>query len=295
MDKVDKLEICKQTRKIAADALYVVLKKLLASDKPVSEVLLRDAWLAEMRKNENIFPDGWYTPPPHGMAVLFATDRDVDRVNFVNLRFEESWARDDVFLDRKSGIIFVYTSPTDRENGIIGDFQMSIYFGNNSEITNLLKTCLSLDKEIFENIDVGMSFSEITSFSEKLMNEKGMSNDVSSLLYNTITNIPGHTIVGSHGDWSDAEKLVIKNGTKDWDNTKDLISKKRVFIKKSEEFVVEPNMAFTIEPRPKVIARPYLPTNLSYHTICLIKSDGSKELLTGFDDLFKLTGMNYML
>lgn len=295
MEKIDKLEICKQTRKIAADALHVVLKQLLATDEPISEVMLRDAWLSEMRKNKNIFPDGWYLPPPHGMAVLFATDEEPTRINFVNLRFEESWPSDDIFLDKKTGLIFVYSSPVDKETGIIGDFQMSLYFGKKPEIKKHLKNCLELDKEIFEEINVGMSFSELTILSERIMRKKGMTNDVSSLIYNTVTNIPGHTIVGSYGMWNDEEKVVIKNGVIDWDAAKDLISKKRVFIKEDEKFEVKPVMAFTIEPRPRVIGNPNLPTSLSYHTIALIKRNGEKEWITGFDDLFKLAGMDYML
>lgn len=45
--ELDKFEICKRTRKIAADSLYNVLKRLLQTKKSISEVVLSDAWLAE--------------------------------------------------------------------------------------------------------------------------------------------------------------------------------------------------------------------------------------------------------
>lgn len=144
MSKIDKFEICKATRKIAADALYKTLKKLRASDKNISEVMLRDEWLAEMRKNRNIFPDGWYLPPPHGMIVLFADEDHVERFNYKNARWESSWARDDIFMDRKTGIIFCYASPVDKKSGTIGDFSLTLYFGKNPEIKQLLQYCLKL-------------------------------------------------------------------------------------------------------------------------------------------------------
>src|SRR5436853_4201407 len=105
---MDKLEVCKSTRKIAADSLAKVLKKLLKSKKPISEVMLRDAWLFEMRKNKNIFPDGWYMPPPHGIMVLFADEKNVQRFNYKSARPNETWPRDDIFLDLKKGIIYCY-------------------------------------------------------------------------------------------------------------------------------------------------------------------------------------------
>src|SRR2546423_435467 len=107
----DKLEICKQTRKIAADALAVVLKGVLATDEPISEAKFRDLWLEEMRKSSEIYPDGWYIPPPHGMFVLFGTDDDFSRMVYESSRFEKVWPRDDIFLNRKKGLLFFYCSP----------------------------------------------------------------------------------------------------------------------------------------------------------------------------------------
>src|SRR3989344_4419463 len=100
MIKLNKLEICKQTRKFAADSLHKALKKLLESNTPISEVMFRDAWLSEMRKDATIFPDGWYDPPPHGIGIVFGTISEPDRINFPVLRKEKFWPRNDVFLDR---------------------------------------------------------------------------------------------------------------------------------------------------------------------------------------------------
>ncbi len=294
MSKIDKLEICKQTRKIAADSLYKVLEELLASSKPISEVMLRDAWLAEMRKNKNIFPDGWYLPPPHGMIVLFADDKNVERFDYKNARWKASWARDDIFINKHNGIIFCYASPVDKETGIIGDFALTLYFGTNPELKNLLRYCLDLDKKIFEYAKIGMKIFAITKFALDEMRKDGMTNDVIALMDKADVNI-GHSVPRAYEEWTSEEKKILSNGIENWTAAKDMIAKKRYYVNNIESRVINPGTAFTIEPRPKVIDKPHLPAAMNYHTIAFFKENGEKELITGFDELFKLAGMDYML
>ena len=64
-----KLEHCKLVREIASKALHDALSDSLSQH--LSETQLRDRWLENMRKNEIVFPCGWYSPPPHGIGVLF--------------------------------------------------------------------------------------------------------------------------------------------------------------------------------------------------------------------------------
>lgn len=291
---MDKLEICKQTRKFAADSLHKVLKKLLESNEPISEMMLRDAWLAEMRENKNIFPDGWYTPPPHGMIILFATDKDTERFNYKNARNEVTWPKNDIFLDKKNGVIFCYASPVDKKTGMIGDFGITLYFGDNDEIKQLTKDCLYLDKEIFDYAQIGIKISEVAVFAEKRIHAYEMTNEIISITDKFATNI-GHGIPTSNENWNAEEKQILQEGDTDWESTKDMISKKRFFVNNNESLVIKPQIAFTIEPRPKVVNKPHLPSSICYHTIALFKESGEKELLTDFDDLFTLVGMDYMI
>lgn len=60
---MDKFEVGKTTRKIAAQSLAKALQTLLKESEPISEINLRDAWLKELRTHKTIFPNGWYTPP----------------------------------------------------------------------------------------------------------------------------------------------------------------------------------------------------------------------------------------
>lgn len=91
----NKLEICKNTRKTVSEALFKTLNRLI-SRKNVSEVDFRDEWLGQIRKDPQIFKDGWYIPPSHGMAVLFATDKDPERVSIKSLRSKEYLPRNDI-------------------------------------------------------------------------------------------------------------------------------------------------------------------------------------------------------
>ena len=72
-----------------------------------------------------------------------------------------------------------------------------------------------------------------------------------------------------------------------------MISEKRIYVRASEEQQVKKGMAFTIEPRPRAVNKTKIPM-VSLHSICAIHENGEKELITGFDELFNLAGMEYM-
>jgi len=290
---MDKLKICKQTRKITADALYKTLKKVLKSKKPISEVSFRDAWLLEMRKNDSIFPDGWYTPPPHGMGVLFATENNIDRLNFKSIRPEEFWPRDDIFLDRKKGIVLLYAGPVDKKSGVIGDFEMTLYFGKNENIQNQLKTNLDIIYQIFKNAKPDMMLSDIYAYGNTLLKKNNLVNIIYSVSDPTNTNI-GHTVPFSYENMTVQEEKILKSGNKTWEKVCKMISKKRKFVNTVEDLKIKPPMAITIEPRSKIKGKEESPL-ISFHAIMLIKEKGNRELLTNYDRIFKLTGMTYMV
>jgi hypothetical protein len=290
---MDKLKICKQTRKIAADALYKTLQKVLKLEEPISEVMFRNLWLLEMRKHKNIFPDGWYMPPPHGMGVLFATENNIDRLNFKSIRPKEYWSRDDVFLDLKGGIVLLYFGPIDKKSGIIGDFEMTLYFGKNKSIQNQLKTNLDIIYQIFKNTNQDMMLSDVYKYGNELLKKKKLVNIIYSISDPTNTNI-GHTVPFSYEDMGFQEMKILKSGEKAWEKVCAMISKKRKFVNTLETLKIEPPMAITVEPRSKIKGKKESPL-ISFHAIILFKENGKKELLTNYDRIFKLTGMTYML
>lgn len=294
MTSIDtKLEVCKKTRKIAADTLTISLDQLLKNGQPISEVNLRDKWLEQMRKNSNIFPDGWYEPPPRGIVVLFASKENLKRADFVNLRPTQYWPKKDIFLDKNDGYAYLFASPTSRETGLAGDFAINIYLGNDLKIKNHLKTSLKIDRQIFEYIKMGMTFSEIFQFADSLIRKNGQRNNIVSITDPDGVNI-GHTIPSVYEGWSTEELESLKMADKNWNKFKDNLSKKRRFLSPKQDQKVEAKMAFTIEPALKVISQEAIPMTMLHHLV-LIKEHGQKELLTNFDEIFKSIGMNYML
>lgn len=286
-----KLAVCKATRAIAAKALYNALQGLLNQDGLISEIQLRDTWLANLRKNRSIFPDGWYDPPPHGVGVLIGTDMNTDRINFPSLRPQEFWPKEDIFLDRNNGILVCYISPVDRETGIIGDFGITLYFGKNEEFRKHLKICLDSTYEIFEHMKVGMTLSEVSRITHDILSENRITSNLASPSDPTGTNT-GHTIPRTDCEWTNEELKILKNI--DWSRVKNLISNKRKFVNSIEQLRIQPEMGVTIEPRLRPRNNPAIPTVL-FHAISLFKEDGGEELLSNFDKIFRLVGMDYML
>lgn len=284
-----KLEVCRKTRKIAADSLVIALRDLLKNDTPISEVDLREAWLLEMRKHDKIFPDGWYTPPPHGIGILFATDDHPERTSYTTLRKEEYWPRDNVFLDRQKGIIMAYASPADKATGTIGDFGLDVYLGKDERLIEHFQNVYSTAHSIFAQITIGMTYTMLFELSYAVFEQHGLTNEgwIS-------TTDPTGINVGHSIPFLDNAEVAKLTQEKQWEKNAAMISKKRKFINAVEKTQVLPGTAFTIEPRVRSFVDPTLPT-IYFHTIVLIYENGEKELLTNFNELFKLTGMDYLI
>lgn len=286
-----RLEIVKRTRKTASDALYDALKKLFSTQKRISEASLRDAWLEEFGKHKAIFPEGWYIPPPHGFIILFGKDGDVRRTKFQTARPKEYWPRDDIFLDRKKGIALVYSSAVDKKSGIIGDFEMTFYLGKNKKVQRYIRTCFDIIKQTSDFAQPGMKISDVVKYCVKLIEKNELENDVYSIHDPLGVNI-GHTIPFSNEDISKKDRSLLSE--KSWEEACAMIGRQRVFMNSTQNALLKKGMAFTIEPRIKDPNNSSLPL-VMFHTTMLFKENGEKELLTDFEKIFKLVGMDYML
>ncbi len=289
---MNKLDIIKQTRSISSNTLLETLKKLLQSDKKISEAYFRDQWLESLRRHPEIFSDGWYNPPPNGISVLFGTEDNTRRTSFKSLRPQEYWPSDEVFLNKDQGIAMFYASPVDKNSGMIGDFGLFIYFGKKPEIQNHFKQSYNSVIEIFNNIKSDMTLSDVSKLGQAILKSKGLYSDLVSPTDPTGTNI-GHLIPFSNQEMTSKEKTLFENADKDWILYKDMLSKKRKFLNSTEQLKIKAPMAITIEPRPQNISDSQIPMTL-FHTIALFKENGKKELLTDFEKFFKLAEMEYM-
>lgn len=290
-DGESKLAICRNTRAIAAKSFYTALKELQESGQEISEVTLRNRWLTDMRKNPSIFEDGWYIPPPHGIGVLIGDSSKQSRMIYKSLRPEEIWPKEQNKLSDEKNCVYVYASPVDRKSGIIGDWGMTLYFGKDPEVQKHMQDCLQVNKDIVNAASVGMNLSEIATHARTIFQNRGLSNEVTSTTDPAGVNI-GHTVPVSYEDWNDEELQTLKEG--DWRKITEMISNKRKFVSEEEkDQKVLPGMAITIEPRLTVPDKPNIPMS-SYHTIVVFHTDGRKELLTNFDEIFSYSGMSYM-
>ena len=71
--------ICEQTRRLASEAFLAAIQKVWGTR--FSELQLKELWLQELRKNDNLFPSGWYTSfspkgPPEGIGVLIGNEEN---------------------------------------------------------------------------------------------------------------------------------------------------------------------------------------------------------------------------
>jgi hypothetical protein len=288
-----KLETCQRLRAIASHSLAASLKTSLFMDTPLSEVAFRDTFLSHLREKPDLFPEGWYTPPPHGIGVLFGSTERNSRHNYHSLRPEHMWPKDSIFLDQKNGMAYLFASPVDRQTGIIGDFGLTLYLGNDERIIEYIKLCYRVVCEIYEGYRTGMRFSDAYLLAEDVVSNYRLRNEVTS------TTDPagldyGHTIPGISDEWTIQEQALFKNADSSWLPFKNALSRKRVFISPIEDAVFSAGMAVTLEPRLTSLHDAGLPM-ISFHTVVVFWEDGSKELLTNFDEIFRVAGMGYML
>lgn len=281
----EKFSILKSLRQKNAQALKDTLQQALKSEK-ISELKFKNIWLENLEQNPEIYSKGWYDPPPDGITVLFAGEQNLSRVSPKSIRPEEFWPKEDIYLNTE-GLAFFYASPVDKQTGIIGDFGLSIYLGKNSKIVEHFKKSYESVLKIFDAIEIGMKFRDIAHLGKQVLASKRLFSMLSSSSDPTGTNI-GHSLVGITPEWNEGE---LKLAT-DWKSFKELIRTKRIFINEIEEFEIKPGMAFTLEPRPESTSDKNLPM-VYFHTIVLIHEDGKKELLSEFDELFKLAGRRY--
>ena len=93
----------------------------------------------------------------------------------------------------------------------------------------------------------------------------------------------GHTIPGSY--------KPLDFG-KSFEEIRETITKKRIFIKENVDFKIPETCAFTIESRFEDAHKSYLPSVHFHFIVCFDK--GKKIIMSNFDKIFSAVGMDYM-
>ena len=275
----DLIEKIIKTRKTAEEIVFKCLEKL----NNLSEIELRDKLLTETKNHSELFSSGWYDPPQYGISVLFA-QMPFKRLGFNSMRNPVYFPSENFHFQKETAAI-IYLSPVDRESGMIGDFAFTIYNGNNEEIKQHTKNCYKAILKMALHAEVGMKFSDLYNFSMNLV--KGEFKTIGEMTTNSDPNLGinlGHTIPGSF------EKDFIFGDS--FEEIKDIIRTKRIYINEVENFVIPETCAFTVEARLEDFKKPELPKVYFHFIICFNK--GKKIILEGYDKIFNKVGMNYM-
>ena len=155
----------------------------------VSERLFHAEWQRRLAAKPEMIADGWYTPPPQGMAVLFG-----DRVTFDTLRNPEFWPGERV-IHWSNDLMFAYCSPVGRSSGFLGDVSQTLYFGSSRKILQHFRNTGKAIAELLDVVEEGTyetSLSLVSSAYE-LFARHGLKNAVVSINDPTATINMGHT------------------------------------------------------------------------------------------------------
>lgn len=268
-----------KTREVAAD----IFIKALTNLDGLSELKIKEKLVAEIKKHDEIFPDGWYNPPPAGIAVLL-DKKPFKRLQYESLRNPDFWPKTDLVLEKETvGLIFF--SPINRGTGMIGDIGFTLYRGNNEKIKRHLKNTYAAVLQIAEQAKVGMGFDEICSFALALYKNKfsitrwvPISSDP-----NVAINL-GHSVPGSF-----ESNFSFGNS---YEEIKETIRTKRVPVIETEHFRIPETCAFTIESRLEDFNNPDMPSAYFHFIVCF--DNGRKTILKNYNPIFTAVGMDYM-
>lgn len=277
----DLIDAIIQTRKTAAN---IFVKSLINLDGK-SEIEIKEKILFEVKNHSELFPHGWYDPPPSGVCVLLA-QKPFKRLQFDTLRKSEYWPNNDS-LFKKETVGIIYFSPVDCKTKMIGDIGFTIYNGNDKEIKKHIKDCYNTILLIAKHAEVGVKFSELCSFTEKLFHNK-----LKIIKWITLYSDPsrtndinlGHTVPGLF------ERNFYFGNT--FEEIRETIRTSRVFINEAGNFIIPETCAFTVEVRMIDIKKEYLPSVYFHFIVCFDK--GKKTILENFSQIFDAVGMNYM-
>lgn len=219
-------------RQKAFKSLNITIKELYDKEN-ISEIDFKNKWQNNLEKEKDIIVDGWYNPPPKGMAVLFGS-----RVSFDTLRNKKNWASHTI-INWNEDLLYAYCSPVDQLSGMIGDMSVTLYFGQNKKIINHIRNCHEAVQEVFSQLDKLENSQELFVCSEKIFAKHKLKNCIISKTDNVTLDL-GHT-------FPKLEERQIKDSLTEEEKQK--ISKARKFINGNSNWRFTEEMEFTIEPQ----------------------------------------------
>ncbi len=265
------------------DTTSKIIAASLGRIENATEVEIRDSLLERMATHGELFPQGWYDPPPGGSSVLWA-QRPFNRLQFETLRDKSFWPSEISRFETET-VGMIYLSSVDRPTKMIGDIGLTIYNGADAKIQEHIRAVLGVIHGVAERAKVGMKLSHLYAEAMRMFDThhkviKWMTTHDDPMKVNL-----GHTIPGSFGESVPDEST--------FEEIKEFIRSKRIYINESETFRLPSTCALTVEAR-LVDTRDLDLSNVLFHLIVTF-SEGERRILTNFDDIFRTVAMNYML
>lgn len=279
----DRIDVCENLRRQTSEAM----SKVLNDCSNLSETEFRDHLARELFTGETVYKEGWYNPPPLGIAALFCNESDTKRSYFSSLRHEEYWPRDDRRLGNDS-VGLIYASPVDVKTGMIGDIALSVYRGSSEAVRNHFQQSLFIVETIAEYAKVGMSFRELFDYAQEVLEKNVLSQTSFLSTENKLIKNIGHTIPWSYELPTVEEQSVIEGD--DFEKLKNLISKKRIFLDANQEFKIPETICFTVEMNISNPNNSELPS-VYFHLLVAFKG-GKKTIFANFDPILQAIGMS---
>lgn len=269
---------------IGREISFVTFKETLEQlegTAEVNEIIFRDTWLQKIKQHNKITLEGWYDPPPFGMAVLFASDTNATRISFDSLRNEKNWPSENK-MNWGSGLLYAYSSFVDIQTGLPGDFAITLYFGRKKEIINHFQNCFNATKQVLLEIGNANESIELFEKSQIIFSKFNLRNSVVSITDSTPLDL-GHSlpIIGNE---------VFQHNRTIPIETKDQIRRSRKFINGHTNWSFKREGQFTIEPQLVSLNNTEFP-QISFHYIVEVNSKNEILLMNQNDELLKKYGI----
>ena len=222
---------------MAFATLQETLSDLRARDG-LTEKTFAATWQERLAGEEGLTKNGYYDPPPGGVAVIFADEADPTRLAFQSLR-PEAWWPSDRRLDWRRGLLHAYCSPVHLGSRRPGDLGVTLYFGSERGIREHLNLPIAATQAVLAEVQPEMSSRDLFERSQAIFAQYGLRNNVVSQTDSAVD--LGHLLPIL------PEDIVVGGRLLD-DKARDAIRDARRFVSAQDDWLLQPGDQLTIEP-----------------------------------------------
>ena len=233
----------------------------------VTELDLTKAWREEMSGCGSMLTlNGWYSPPPFGMALLSADDTDFSRSMFLSFRDPICFATKKV-INWNNGLLLAYSSNIDTVTGLPSDFATTIYFGKNKAVIDLFRRSLQCCGDVLSSVHKFRDAGALYGYAERILFSRGLNGATWSSTDNGYNF--GHTLPildCSKQDNISLERWIAQGAS-------EKLRRSRLFVSEKSRWNLWENGQFTFEPQCVSRSSNFLP-KLMFHYVLQPSREG---------------------